>query len=363
MTLLTAASRYGHEGALAALGGALNLGVLVLDGARGLVYANAAACDLLACADIDHLAAEWPTLQALLCAEARAPLCPQGRPRWRRLELRVGSAVRQLQQEIQALDGDGHAGWLMLLKNPQLVDARDYGLLLASRLHSEAYLGGSPSHDLTTPLNSMQITLELLDASCSDASIAPDATARQRRYFEVLRQDIARLAHGLHAFADRNLPLPQAQARDFDLRAVAQAVADRVQVSQRGRGVSLRLQLPDNAIAIRAHGGAAWLELALLAIAVYCLRTAPGDGVLLLRLACARREYGALISVADAGPALSKQTLEDISQLLRTPDAEAPTLGLYAARLAVEVLGGELRIDATRKRGRRFCCLLPRSEP
>lgn len=342
------------EHAFAALSDLIPVGVLVLDAAGDPVFASAPACDLLGCAGEDALKSRWTTIAALLCI-APEQLPRTLKPLRRALDIRVGETERYLRVEIGALD-TADAGWLVLLKDRKIVHALDASLLQASRMHTRAYLHEALRHDLKTPLNSMQIALELLAGSVADDSGQPpgERLLAQQRYVNVLRDDVTRLNRNLRAAVDQPLV---AAVQSFDLGHLLRETADRLESQARRQGIRVQAHLPAETITL--HGAEDWLRQALLNIAVYQLETLPGDGR--IDIECETHERTATVVLRIDGAGIPEATLDDVYRVAYTPDGNPGLTGLYLARIVVEALGGAFRVETGSGRGRCFRLLLPRT--
>src|SRR5262249_21671842 len=154
----------------------LNVGLLVLDPDAGLEFANPLALELLGERDADALRRRWPTLRSRLglvaakLGDARAP---------GRVTAATGSAA--LRFGAYPLDEEACSGCLVLVKDRRAVDVLETDLLLASQMRSVPHLYRILTHELKAPLNSMQLTLELL-ADRQSGPADPAREAKRQRY-------------------------------------------------------------------------------------------------------------------------------------------------------------------------------------
>ena len=163
-----------NELALAGISALCDVALLLLDADAAPVFATPSACRLLGQGDISALRGAWSTLGTCLGLR-RTSLPRAAEPLQLAVVLPAGSAECRLRLQCLALGAAAAAGWLVLLEDEGSAD--------------------SLIHDLRTPLNAMQITLELLAGDQPDGSLAPDSAyvARQQRCFRILQEELMRL--------------------------------------------------------------------------------------------------------------------------------------------------------------------------
>src|SRR6187402_1230454 len=120
---------------------------------------------------------------------------------------------------VGAPESQTDKGYCVLLKDPGAVDRLETELVLASQMRSLAHVHRVLAHDLKAPLNSMQLSLELLADSIAsdDAAVAPAAKDRRQRHVSILREELARLDRLLRDTLEPREPSVPAPAT-FDLR-------------------------------------------------------------------------------------------------------------------------------------------------
>jgi signal transduction histidine kinase len=333
----------------------MNIGVLLLDPAGNIEFASPLACELLGFQDEKALRADWPTMKSLLHLDVALPSTT--RPRSLTADISVHDRIRFLRLEVDALNAESSPGYSILLRDRQRIDALETDLVLASQMRAQVHLYGALTHDLRAPLNAMQITAELLaDTLDADSpAIAADREARQLRYVEVLREELARLNRALQTVLDHGAPL-DAAAEKLDL---ADVVRDTVTLlgPQAGRQrVELQVFLPDSAAMIAGHRDR--LRQALLNIAISSLEAMPGGGGLKIVLAVQDQEVS--IALADSGPGISEALLDEIFRVCVPNKKDGSGIGLYVARLVVDSHRGDMKVENEPAGGTCFTLSFPR---
>ncbi|HUF82217.1 MAG TPA: HAMP domain-containing sensor histidine kinase [Burkholderiales bacterium] len=342
---------------LGALSKIMNVGVLLLGPSGALEFANPVASELLGCAGEQELKARWNELKRLMGLDG-TPAGGSG-PARRVADVPLGGAVRSLRLEIHPL-GEECPACLVLLKDRRTVDMLETDLLLASQMRSLVHVYRVMAHDLKAPLNSMQLTLELLADSVADEDRSGAVThtgsrERRHRHIAILREELARLNRILQSMLDQKEPLgtvPHA----FDLRELIREIARLLIPLARRQRVEIDLQMPDSEVKVSGYRDR--LKQALLNVAVHRLEAMPGGGRLAIRVAM-QDACPAVVTIEDTGTGMPEGLLDEIYQNHFTRKKSGSGLGIYVARLVVESHGGELVAESGRSAGMCFRLTLP----
>jgi dedicated sortase system histidine kinase len=199
-------------------------------------------------------------------------------------------------------------------------------------------LASKLSHELNTPLAIVKSSLDNLDHQ----ALPPDA----RAYAARARDGAERLGKIVRAMSEASRierAIAAAEAEDFDLVALVAGCAEGYRALADGR--ELRVRLPAGAMPF--HGAPELIAQALDKLFDNARSFAPADGW--IELSLDRRDAGAEIRVANAGPLLPaamQDRLFDSLVSLRVATArvsgETPHLGLglYVVRLVAELHRG-----------------------
>jgi signal transduction histidine kinase len=209
------------------------------------------------------------------------------------------------------------------------------------------------SHDLRTPLASLQAMIEAID----DGVVEDPATMR------LYASEMRRSAGALGDLVDDLFELIQLDAASIEaedsatLEEVLGAALAACGSSATEKGLRLEAQL-DGAGAARCSPR---LERVLQNLLQNAIRHTPADGTVRVE---ARRAAGALeLSVSDSGEGIPPEALPHVfdpfwrGDLSRTADGSG--LGLTLAKRIVEALGGRIEVESAPAAGSRFAVLVP----
>lgn len=344
---------------LDALSRILNVGLLVLDARGGLEFASPMAIHLLGCRDREELEQRWGDLGSGMRLDDPAPRALSA-PLRRIVEVPTGGGVRSLRLEIHPLESESCTGRLVLLKDRRTVDLLETELVLASQMRSLVHVYRVMAHDLKAPLNSMQLTLELLADSLADEdAFSPRAGARERRqrHVAILREELSRLNRSLQSMLEQGEPLG-ALAHAFDLRELTREIARLLTPQARRQRVELDLQLPGGEVKVAGHRDR--LKQALVNVALSGLEGMAGGGRLAIRL---DSDDMARLSMHDTGAGATDALLGEVYENHFTREKSRVGTRLYVARLVVESHGGELAMESEPGLGTRIHLALPLATP
>lgn len=314
----------------------INRGTLLLDHDKNIEFANDLACGLLGVVTEEELKRSWPTLKPLLHIDENLPT---SKPRSFKIDLSVHGAPRYLRAEIHAVNS--HGSYLLLLKDRMKLDALDSNLLLASQKQAQIYLQGAISHDLRAPLNSMQITLELLGETLAQNVLDTDKSS-EKRCIAVLKEELLRLNRKMRPVLDHNALLNPLR-QEFDLRDCIEELSSFLESQVRRQRVDLQSRLP--AEPIKIVGQREWLKQALMNLFIHSLETMPNGGSLEID---AQLEKSLIrITVKDRGPKMSDDQCEKIFALTFSAEKNPQAAGLYVARLLIELHGGDFQVESS----------------
>jgi signal transduction histidine kinase len=210
------------------------------------------------------------------------------------------------------------------------------------------------SHDLRTPLASLQAMLEAVEDGLAPAEQYLPAMGEQVRHLGRLVDDLFELAR----IDAGQLTL---ELRDVRLDGLVASCVRGVTASAEARGVRVESRI--DAAAPPARCAPEHVERVLLNLLANALRHTPGDGAVAVLLEA--EGDGVRLSVEDTGDGIAPDQLERAFERFwradsaRRRDGAGAGLGLAIARGLVEAQGGRIWAEPRRGGGARVSLVLP----
>lgn len=274
------------------------------------------------------------------------------------LALLAGIAVQRLQRRVAQLTLEHD-------RCGQHLAEQDRALQRVARQRRE--LLANVSHDLRTPLASMQGYIELL--LLRHGSLDP---AEERNYLQTAARQgerLTRLVGDLFDLSRLEAGEQPLAPEDFVLAELAQDLMQKFAAEARQRG--LRLEAPCDAPAtlLRVHADLGLVARVLEGLVDNALRHTPAGGSVHLELGD-DTAGGARIAVCDTGTGIAAEDLPGIFERydraarVRGPGhSEHAGLGLAIAQRIVELHGSRLEVRSTEGVGTQVSFVLPLAAP
>jgi signal transduction histidine kinase len=285
-------------------------GVIVVDRTGRIDFANRAALELFACANLGELANALSTIELDGATGEPLEFCNSRE----KIHLEIAPCER---------------GWVIVVHDAALCETLERCLRATSEMQARERMSATMLHDVKGPMHAMTLALDVLAKT-----LQSDANARQLHYIEAIRKDLARLQESVPSL------LPQAhrpqELSEVDIAALVSDVVRMMRVEAAMREVTFKINGLQSTV-LRAPPGD--LKHAFASVLLCVLHSTPEGKQIDVKLS---REAGwARLTIA-APDALDGQTPGD-------------AIDVHVARQIVRGLGGELYVDSTR----RYCFKLP----
>jgi len=208
------------------------------------------------------------------------------------------------------------------------------------------------SHDLRTPLASLQAMLEAVE----DGLVEPE------RYLPAMREQtetLARLVDDLFELARIDAGALTLEIREAQVGGLVESCLRGLEAEARARGVSLEAQLGDRVPAVRCAPDK--VERVLVNLLANALRHTPSDGSVAVLVQPLDAEVQ--VTVQDTGEGLPPEALRSAFDRFWRADPARPRggsgLGLAIARGLVEAQGGRVWVENGPAGGARVSFTLP----
>ncbi len=351
----TRESRSQAQRRMNALANFMDVGVLLLGADRTLEFANATARDLLGGNGTERFEERWDAMKDIFDKIPDPVAAGTSTSAHVDIDVPGDGRSRSLRLELYRPEPDEHGGYLVLVKDRELLEAFETDLRLATQMRGLARVYGALAHELKAPLGAMGLNLELLsEAVEADAHGDPAVRSRQVRYTQVLREELARLNRSLVAVLNQTTSLAETR-EPFDLRELIQGLETLLAPQAKQQRVGLEVQVPESELRVAGHRDR--LKQALLNIATNALEVMPDGGRMGMSLA--RDDGRAVIAIRDSGPGIAPELLTKIYGMYFTTKSGGTGIGLYVARSVVESHGGSIHIDSQPGKGTCFTVSLP----
>lgn len=333
----------------------MDVGVLLVDPDYSLDVANEPARRLLGAAGAGDLEQRWEGIRSHLQA-----IAPDGRTGVLDLDGTGDGGVNHVRFELYPRDD--RAGWLILVKSQEMLDALENELRLAIQMRGFAHFYMAFAHDLKAPLNAMVLNLELLKRALSgqpaDEDEADQMRSRQTRYIETLVGEVSRLDRSLRTVLTHAAP-PSAGIKSFDLRELLEELGSLLDPQARHQRVNLQSALGATPLHFTGHRDR--LKQALLNVAINGLESMPQGGDMIIEAAADSGEV--TISIRDSGPGMPPEVVEQIYRMHFTTKDGGTGIGLHVARSVIQAHGGDIHVESQVGSGTCFRVTLPSTSP
>jgi signal transduction histidine kinase len=336
----------------------MDVGVVLVGPDYSLDFANEPARHLFECIDAGELEHRWDEIRSRLQASSAAIAADGGA-----VDLDVGHNGQGAPLRLEFYPREDRAGWLILVKNREMLDALENELRLAIQMRGFAQFYMAFAHDLKAPLNAMVLNLELLKRTLADpARVTADEKTRSRQdgYIQTLVGEVSRLDRYLRTILTHAAPPRTDEGRkQFDLRELLEELGSLLDPQARHHRINLRIEVPPMPVNVTGHRDR--LKQALLNIAINGLESMPDGGEMSLQAAAA--DGVVTISIRDSGPGMPPEVIREIYKMHFTTKDGGTGIGLHVARSVIQAHSGDIQVESEVGRGTCFRVTLPANVP
>jgi signal transduction histidine kinase len=277
-----------------------------------------------------------------------------------RLNVRLQDVHAHLDHEVASLRLTAEGGNLQsmerqlaaILKRVQEVVSqvqRQQGeSLRAEQLAAVGQLAASIAHEVRNPLTSIKL---LVSAALNGRYPKGLSNAD----LQVIHDEVGRLERKVQSLLDFARPI-DSEPHTHELCEIVRQVVELVQERLRQQGVQLRLDLPEQPLAVELDRDQ--FQGVLVNLIFNALDAMPNGGQLEVRMSCP--ETGRVeLHVADTGPGIDPAVADRLFTPFTSTKATGTGLGLSVSRRVVEAHGGKLTAANCTGGGACFTVILP----
>ena len=347
-----------EKGLLETIFHAIQEGIVVLDGAGRVAYANRAASKLLGVSVADMTGQpiqryvrdiDWEGVMRLDVKE------------WSRLVSREIEITYPEHRFVVfyvvplAMVNAAETGAVVILRDVTHDREHEAKTIESERLNALMLLAAGMAHEIGNPLNSLNIHLQLI---AREVAALPDTERENLRdLLDVTQKEVQRLDGIISQFLQAIRPAPL-KLEPTSVREVLQETLDFLQHEVRDRDVLVEVELPDELPDIPLDRQQ--IRQAFFNIIRNAIQAMTNGG--LLKIGARTSERFLAITFKDTGPGITPERLANMFEPFNTTKAEGSGLGLMIVQRIVRDHGGQLEIHSEPHAGTTFTLFLPREE-
>lgn len=337
-------------------------GLVVVDGASKVTYANDAVGRLLG-GDVEQMVGvSLEDALPNLDWEGLMGLDPEA---WTRMvnrdieitypESRIVEFYVVPLQVVQGAEEDAE-GALILLRDVTAERKREETTVESKRLEAITLLAAGVAHEIGNPLNSLNIHLQIMERELRDIE-DEDLRESLQELVTVSTDEIQRLDQIIHSFLRALRPTaPQREPIKLD-----ELVEDTLKSMEReieDRGVWVEREFPDEIPQLHLDKGQ--MQQAFYNIIRNAVQAMTKEGLLTLRIQVS--DAAVAISFTDTGSGIQAEDLGAVFDAYHTTKEEGTGLGLMIVQRIMQDHGGQIELETRPGQGTTVTLLLPRYE-
>ena len=347
-----------EKGLLETIFNAIQEGVIVLNEAGAITYANRAAGSILGLRRDD--AVGQPIGQYIPEVD------------WERiLELDETEWAHLVNREIEisyprhrfvnfylmplAATSPGEEGAVVILRDVTRDREDQASTLESERLSAVTLLAAGVAHEIGNPLNSLTIHLQLLDQELDQ--VPPANREHLRELVEVAHEEVSRLDKIINQFLHALRPVTP-KVEPASLSDVLNDTLKFLRPEIKAKDILVEIDAPDGLPT--AQIDPAQIKQAFFNIVRNAIQAMANGGLLKIELTHDDRFVG--VAFTDTGPGIPQEAIGHLFEPYHTTKADGTGLGLMIVQRIVREHGGEIEVRSEPDVGTTFSIFLPRDE-
>ena len=348
----------GEKGLLETIFHAIQEGLIVLDGAGRITYANRAAENMLG---FQLAVAEGASISKYLPDIEWRQVMDLDEQEWSRLMSREMEITYPTHRFIDfyivplTAVNQREKGAVVMLRDITRERHHETVTLESERLNAITLLAAGVAHEIGNPLNSLTIHLQLMQRELQHVAEADRAPLGE--LLGVAQREVERLDQIITQFL-RALRPSQPHMEPARLSEVVQDTLAFLKQEIKDRDVLVEVETPDDLPVTSIDRNQ--MKQACFNIIRNAIQVMPNGG--LLKISLGANDRFVHVSFTDTGPGISAGDLGAIFEPYFTTKSEGSGLGLMIVQRIMRDHGGELEVHSEPGKGTTFTLYLPRHE-
>lgn len=347
-----------EKGLLETIFHAIQEGIIVLEGAGRISYANRAAEKLLG---FSADRAEGQSIGRYLREIEWDRVLDLDADEWSRL---VSREIEITYPEHRFLDfyivplravSAREKGAVVILRDVTRERESETRTIESERLQAITLLAAGVAHEIGNPLNSLTIHLQLLERELAQQSESDRQGMKE--LVDVARREVERLDQIITQFLRALRPSQPALER-ASLREILEQTLEFLRHEITDRDVIVEVEAPDDLPSALVDRGQ--IKQACFNIVRNAIQAMSHGGV--LRITLSSNDRFVILAFKDTGPGIPADDLGSIFEPYFTTKSEGTGLGLMIVQRIVRDHGGEIEVRSEPNAGTTFTLYLPRDE-
>lgn len=337
-------------------------GLVVVDGAARVTYANEAVGRLLGGEVEQMMGRSLPEALPTLDWEGLLGLDPEAWSRMVNREIEITYPENRFLEfyvvplrMVQGAEADDE-GALILLRDITGERKRQESTVESKRLEAITLLAAGVAHEIGNPLNSLNIHLQLMERELGDVD-NEEARESLRELVDVAGGEIKRLDQIIHSFL-RALRPSQPQREPVDVGELLEESLRALRGEIEDRGVWVEKEWPEDLPPLQLDKGQ--MHQAFYNLIRNAVQAMTAGGVLSIGVRVSDKAVA--VSFADTGCGIEAEDLGAVFDPYHTTKSEGTGLGLMIVQRILQDHGGQIEIETRPEQGTKVTLLLPRFE-